>query len=77
MKSEQGKVAFASRRGRGKRPLYNEGTKKSLSVGLTAATHEKFKAAAVENGLSFSELIERLGRALTVENIRELLSLNP
>ena len=77
MKSEQEKVVLVSRGGRGKRPLYNEGIKKSLSVGLTVATHEKFKAAAVENGLSFSELIERLGRALTLESIRELLSLNP
>lgn len=77
MESKQEKVVLVSRRGRGKRPLYNEGTKKSLSVGLTVATHEKFKVAAVENGLSFSELIERLGRVLTLESIRELLSLNP
>ena len=70
-------VPARTRKGRGKERLYS-GKKQSLSVGLTAATHAKFKAVAVENNLSFSEVIERLGRALTAESIRELLlSINP
>ena len=77
MKSEKEAIAPAKTRsrGRGKERLYS-GKKKSFSVGLTTATHEKFNVLAAENDLSFSELIERLGRALTVENIRELLSVN-
>jgi len=77
MKSEKETVApVKTRKGRGKQRLYS-GKKKSFSVGLTVATHEKFNAVATENDLSFSELIERLGRALTVEDIRELLLVNP
>jgi len=79
MASEKKAIVIPARtcKGRGKERLYS-GKKQSLSVGLTAATHAKFKAVAVENNLSFSELIERLGRALTAEMIRELLlSINP
>lgn len=63
------------RKGRGKERLYS-GKKKSFSVGLTTATHEKFNVIAVENDLSFSELLERLGRTLTVEAVRKLLSIS-
>lgn len=77
MKSEKEIVVpTKSRKGRGKQRLYN-GKKISYSVGLTAATHAKLDTVAAENDLSFSELVERLGRALTVEMIQKLLSINP
>lgn len=76
MKSDKETVAPAkARKGRGKQRLYSE-KKVSYSVGLTAATHAKLDAVAAENDLSFSELVEQLGRALTTEYIQELLSIN-
>lgn len=77
MKTDKETVVPAkTRKGRGKQRLYS-GKKISFSVGLTAATHAKLDAVAAENDLSFSELVERLGRALTVEMIQKLLTINP
>jgi hypothetical protein len=56
---------------RGNAPLY-EVRKLTFSVGLTPNTKE-LKKIAEKNKLSFSEVIERIGRSLSDDDIEKLV----
>lgn len=55
-------------------PMYEE-KKVPSSIGLTPKTREKLKIIAENNNLSLSELLERIGRALSPAQIQGLLAL--
>lgn len=57
---------------RGNPPLY-EVRKLTFSIGLTPGTKGKLKKIAEKNKLSFSEVIERIGRNLSDDDIEKLL----
>ena len=54
--------------------MYEE-KKVPSSIGLTPKTREKLKIIAENNNLSLSELLERIGRALSPAQIQGLLAL--
>ena len=54
-------------------PLY--GTRKvNFSIGLTPETRAKLKLVAEANNFSVSELVERVTRALSMDDIQKLIS---
>lgn len=57
---------------RGNAPLY-EVRKLTFSIGLTPNTKDKLKKIAEKNKLSFSEVIERIGRSLSDDDIEKLV----
>lgn len=58
---------------RGNAPLY-EVRKLTFSIGLTPSTKDKLKKIAEKNKLSFSEVIERISRSLSDDDIEKLLA---
>jgi len=56
----------------GSTPMYDE-RKVYFSVGMTPSSKEKLADIAEKNNLSFSEVLERIARGLTVADIQRLV----